>query len=167
MSVDIFIKIDGVDGESTDKEHVGWVEIQNISTGITLPFSNSSYSATGGGGNTGRADFDYITFSKFMDKSSVKMQEICGTGETQPKAEIHFCQAGDGKKKHTYMTYIIEKVVIANYSVSASKHDVDRPMESISLAYGIVDMKYTPLKDDGAKDADVTFKYSLIDNDVA
>lgn len=164
MSADIYIKIDGIDGESTDVDHKGWIEIQNISTGITLPFSNSSYSASGGGTNTGRADFDYITFSKFLEKSSVKLQEFCGTGKTAPKAEIHFCQAGDGDAKHVYMKYILKDVVIANYSVSASKHDVDRPMESVSLAYGNVEMGYTNLEDEGKAGAEAKFEYSLKEN---
>lgn len=164
MSVDIYIKIDGIDGESTDSKHAGWVEVQNISTGITLPFSNSSYSSTGGGTNAGRADFDYITFSKFMDKATVKMMEYSGTGKTAPSAEIHFCQAGDGDEKHTYLTIKLKDVVIANYSVSASKHDVDRPMESVSIAYGNIEYGYKNLEDKGMAGAEVKFEYSLKEN---
>lgn len=164
MSADIYIKIDGVDGESTDSKHQKWIEVQNISTGITLPFSNSSYSSTGGGTNTGRADFDYINFSKFMDDSSVKIQEFCATGKTCATAEIHFCQAGDGQEKHVFMTYKFKDVVITHYSVSAGKHDVDRPMESVSIAYGNIELGYKNLDDKGSAGAEKKFEYSLKEN---
>jgi|JI10StandDraft_1071094.scaffolds.fasta_scaffold308780_2 type VI secretion system secreted protein Hcp len=164
MSLDIYIKIAGVDGESSDSTHQGWIEIQNISTGISLPFSNTSYSSTGGGTNTGRADFDYITFTKFMDNASVKLQEYCATGKTCATVEIHFCQAGDGQEKHSYMTYKLKDAVISRYSVSASQHDTTRPMESISLAYGNIELGYKKLEDAGSAGAEVKFEYSLKEN---
>lgn len=164
MSADIYIKIGDIKGESTDADHPDWIEIQNISTGVTLPFSNSSYSATKGGTNAGRADFDYITFSKFMDTATVKLLEKCGTGKTSPEAEIHFCQAGDDTKKHTYLTIKLKDVIIANYSVSASKQDVDRPMESISVAYGNIEYGYKNLENEGKAGAEIKFEYSLKEN---
>lgn len=164
MSADIYIKIGDIKGESTDKGHPDWIEVQNISTGITLPFSNSSYSATTGGTNAGRADFDYITFSKFLDVASVKLMEKCGTGKTSPEVEIHFCQAGDDIEKHTYLTIKLKDAVIANYSVSASKHDTDRPMESVSIAYGNIEYGYKNLKNDGKAGSEIKFEYSLKEN---
>ena len=164
MSADIYIKIGDIKGESTDVDHPDWIEVQNISTGITLPFSNSSYSATQGGTNTGRADFDYITISKFLDASTVKLLEKCGTGKTTGDTEIHFCQAGDDVNKHNYLTIKLKNTIIANYSVSASKHDVERPMESISLAYGNIEYAYKQLKDDGKAGSEFKFEYSLAEN---
>lgn len=164
MSSDIYIKIGDIKGESTDSEHADWIEIQNISTDINLPFSNSSYSATKGGTNAGRADFGNITFSKFLDASSVKLMEKCGTGKTSPEAEIHFCQAGDDTKKHVYMKIKLKDVVLTHYSVGANKHDTDRPMEQISLAYGNVEYGYKNLENEGKAGAEIKFEYSLKEN---
>ena len=164
MSSDIYIKIGDIKGESTDSIHPDWIEVQNINTGINLPFSNSSYSATKGGTNAGRADFDYITFNKFLDTASVKLMEKCGTGKTSGEAEIHFCQAGDYVEKHTYLTIKLKDVIVSNYSVSASKHDVDRPMESVSLAYGNIEYGYKNLENEGKAGAEVKFEYSLKEN---
>jgi type VI secretion system secreted protein Hcp len=164
MSADIYLKFDGIEGESSDSKHPGWIEIQNINLGISLPASNSSYSSSGGGTNTGRSDFDPITFSKYMDKSSVKISEFCATGKTDPKVEIHLCQAGDGDEKHVFMEYILKDAVFTNYSVSASMHDVDRPMESIAIIFSNIEMSYKDMTDKGFAGAAAKFEYSLKEN---
>jgi len=164
MSGDFYIKFDGVDGESSDSKHQGWIELGVLSHNIQLPFSNSSYSSTGGGTNAGRADFGFFDCVKSVDKSSVKIMEKCGTGFTIPTAEIHCCQAGDGTEKHTYLTYKLKDVIITSYSINASQHDDARPQETMSVAYGNIEVGYKDLTDAGKAGAEVKFQYSLKEN---
>lgn len=46
MAVDMFMKIDGVDGESTDDAHKKWIELLSYSHGVSQPTSGAS--GTGG-----------------------------------------------------------------------------------------------------------------------
>ena len=52
MAFDAFLKIDGIDGESTDKTHPGEIEISSFSWGVSNP---SSVGGRGGGGGAGKA----------------------------------------------------------------------------------------------------------------
>lgn len=51
MSTDIFLKIDGVTGESRDSRHQGWIQIESFSWGATQP----SGMETGSGGGSGKS----------------------------------------------------------------------------------------------------------------
>jgi type VI secretion system secreted protein Hcp len=55
MALDMFCKIDGIDGESTDDAHADWIELLSYSHGVSQPVSGASRS----GGRTqvvGRVD---------------------------------------------------------------------------------------------------------------
>ena len=59
MAFDAFLKIEGIEGESTDKTHPGEIEIGSYSWGVEQPGS-----VGGGGGGTGRVvaqDFHFTT----------------------------------------------------------------------------------------------------------
>ena len=49
MAVAMYLKIEGVSGESKDAQHKEWTDIQSFSWGATQPGSMS----VGGGGGTG------------------------------------------------------------------------------------------------------------------
>lgn len=56
MAFDAFIEIDGIEGESTDDKHAGWIEMNNFSTGLQQKSSTTASSV--GGASAERADFD-------------------------------------------------------------------------------------------------------------
>lgn len=55
MAFDAFIKIDGIDGESTDEKHTNWIEALDFGTGVRQKVSRTASSA--GGASAERADF--------------------------------------------------------------------------------------------------------------
>src|SRR5205823_347944 len=66
--VDYFLKLKGIDGESTDATHKGQIDIKSWSIGVT----NRGSHETGGGGGTGKASFQDIHFVAPMSKASPK-----------------------------------------------------------------------------------------------
>ncbi|MCP3874696.1 MAG: type VI secretion system tube protein Hcp, partial [Desulfobacteraceae bacterium] len=71
MAYDAFIKIDGIDGESTDDKHHGWIEIIRHGMGVKQTVSTTASSA--GGASAERADFSDFSIRKYLDKSSPKL----------------------------------------------------------------------------------------------
>ena len=71
MAFDTFIKIDGIEGESTDDKHAGWIEVISFDSGVSQRTSATASSA--GGGSAERADFDDFSFVKQLDKASPKL----------------------------------------------------------------------------------------------
>ena len=79
-----FIKFDGVDGESVDKDHKGWSDLLSISE--TYATASGSVSAKGG-----YAVSDEMVIVKQLDKSSPKIAEAIATGKVFPTVSIALC----------------------------------------------------------------------------
>ena len=64
MAFDAFLKIDGVDGESTDDQHKKWIEVLSVSHRMTQQSTGTS----GGGIHSGvRVDHGNLTVVKNVD----------------------------------------------------------------------------------------------------
>ena len=91
-AVDYFLKIDGVDGESTDDKHKGEIDVESFSWGVT----QTGTAAAGGGGGTGKVIMQDIHFTKFLDKATPKLWLKCATGEHIKQAVlVGVAAAGD------------------------------------------------------------------------
>lgn len=169
MSQAIYIKIGDIKGESTDDDHNdGWIEVQNLSMGISKPWSSGNYSATGGASDSGKADFDSISFDKYVDKSTHGIQKLALSTESQAETIIHVCQDGPkaGDPKHVIIAVTLENTVIADYNFSASEGDAGRPRENISLGFSNYKVAYTGLKNDNTPDDTFELEFSLEKNKV-
>jgi len=159
MAVDMFMKIDGIDGESTDDKHDKWFEIASFSHGVTQPVSGAS--ATGGR-TAARADFMDVSVTKTIDTGTPDENLFCSNGKHIAKVEFEFCLAtGD---KHTFMKYELTDVIISSYSVSGSAFDESRPTETLSFAYGKIKWEYTPIDHTGKAGAAVDRTWDLEKN---
>lgn len=68
-----YLKFDGVDGESTDKDHKQWIEVMSVSQGITSRDAAS-------GLPTGKRQHKPITITKPIDKSSPLLAKSLADG---------------------------------------------------------------------------------------
>ncbi|MCU7917458.1 MAG: type VI secretion system tube protein Hcp [Candidatus Thiodiazotropha sp. (ex Dulcina madagascariensis)] len=144
MAVDMFMKIEGIDGESTDDAHAKWIEIISFNHGVTQPTSGAS----GTGGRTGgRADFANFNAMKTIDNATPDLNIKCAKGEHIPKVEVELCLAtGD---KHTFMKYTMEDCIVTSVIPGGTSGDESKPLEDISFAYGKVKWEYTPIDHTG------------------
>lgn len=143
MSVDMFLKIEGIDGESTDDKHPKWIEVHSYSHGVAQPVSGAS--ATGGR-TGGRADFQNLSVIKTIDNASPDLNIKCAKGAHIPKIELECCLASD--EKHTFMKYTIEDCIITSVHGGGSGGDI-RPSETVTFAYGKIKWEYTPIDHTG------------------
>lgn len=86
----IFVKIDGIPGESTDSKHKEWIDAFSYGVGV----SNSGDIAGGGGASRGRAEFAPVTIVKPLDKASPKLFEACAVGNHIKGVTIEFIEGG-------------------------------------------------------------------------
>lgn len=160
MAADFFMKIDGIDGESTDDKHADWIEILSFNHGVSQPISGASRT---GGRTGGRADFQDFTIVKTMDKATPDLHMHCCNGKHIPKVEIEFCLATE--EKHTFMKYELEDVVISAVSPHGSAESGEnKPLETVSLAYGKIKWEYTPIDQKGKASAAVDRTWDLEKN---
>jgi type VI secretion system secreted protein Hcp len=127
---EIYIKIDGIDGESKDAKHPGWIEALSLGYGV----SQSSSMSTGGGGGVGKADFNGISFTHYLDRASPNLFKYCAAGKHIPTVEVSVCKSGGGSQEFTTIT--LTDVLVANVGSHGSAGS--QLIETVHLFYSTI-----------------------------
>jgi type VI secretion system secreted protein Hcp len=143
MAVDAFVKIDGINGESTDDKHKQWIEILSFSLGMHQPSSAASGT---GGRSAERVNISDFSISKVVDSASPYLALACCDGRHIKEVKVELCEASENK--HKYAEYVMENVIISSYQPSGHSGG-DKPVESVSFNFGKIKWEYTPLNQDG------------------
>ncbi|MBL7794949.1 MAG: type VI secretion system tube protein Hcp [Saprospiraceae bacterium] len=138
--VDYFLKIDGVDGESTDAKCRECIHIESFSWGATNPSATGAHGA-GGGGGAGKVSVHDISITKMNDKSSPDLMQAAASGQHIKEAKLTCRKAGGDQQE--YLTYTLEDVLVSSYSTSGQGSSSGRPMESLSLNFTKVTFQWT------------------------
>ncbi len=158
MAMDMFLDLGPVKGESRDKAFAGKIDILAWSWGV----SNSGSAHVGGGIGSGKANFQDISLTKYIDLSSSDMLKSVSLGTHFPEAKIIVRKAG-GDNKLEYYTINMKEVMVTSYQTGGSGGE-DRLTESLTLTFAKVDTKYIPQKADGNADGETTFAYDIAAN---
>jgi type VI secretion system secreted protein Hcp len=156
VAVDMFIKIDGVEGESKDKEHPKEIDVLAWSWGV----SQSGTTHAGGGGGAGRVSVQDLSFTKYIDKSSMSLILACCNGKRQKEAKLTVRKAGAPLE---YLTITMRDCIISSVSTGGSGGE-DRLTENVTLNFASFIAEYKPLKDDGTADASAFAKWDIAKN---
>jgi len=141
---DIFLKIEGVPGESTDAKHKGELDLESFSWGET----NSGSSGHAGGGGTGKVSPHDFVFTKRLDKSSPMLFIGCATGQHFKDATLTVRKAGG--EQHEYFKVKMMDVMISGYQTAGREGSGGLVSESISLNFAKLEMSYKEQKPDGS-----------------
>jgi len=130
-AVDMFIKIDGIDGESRDKDHSGWIEVESFSWGASRGGNRQADSVIPGS----------LTITKSIDQASPSLMQACVSGKDLGEVFVGLITTDEKTERDQYITYKLMKVRLTSCATSDSD---DRPTESITLNYDKIDYKYLP-----------------------
>src|SRR6185312_14895020 len=156
MAVDIFIKIDGIPGESTDRDHRDEIEVSSYSWGET----NTGAHAFAGGGGAGRVSMQDLHFTASVSKASPSLMLHCATGQHIKNAKLTVRKAGSEGGGFDFLTITLTDVLISSFQESGSGGG-DQPQESISMNYATVKIEYKQQKPDGSAGALFDFGFNL------
>ena len=157
MAVDMFIKIEGIDGESKDDSHKGEIDVLSWSWGA----SNSGSAHRGGGTGTGKVDFQDVTLVKWVDLSSPLLMLHSANGKHIPEATLVVRKAGD--KPLEYMTIKMTNILVTSYQTGGSGGE-EALTESVSLNFEKCEYKYASQTEKGAKDKEKGLKWDIAAN---
>jgi type VI secretion system secreted protein Hcp len=107
----------------------------------------------GGGGGGGKVNVQDLSFTKYIDKSSVNLMLFCSNGKQYEKATLTVRKAG-GDKPLEYIVLTMTDVIITSVSTGGSGGE-DRLTENVSMNFAEVSVDYQPQKKDGSKDGGV------------
>ena len=157
MAVDMFIKIDTVDGESRDKAHKKEIDVLAWSWGM----SNSGSAHTGGGAGAGKVNVQDISFTKWVDSATPKLALACCDGKHFANATLVVRKAGE--KPVEYLKIKVEEVLITSISTGGSGGE-DRLTENVTLNFAKVSLDYVPQDEKGAAGTAIPMTWSIAEN---
>ena len=86
MPTDIFMKINGIQGESRDKHHKDEIEVLSWSWGLS---NQATAPSAGGGAGAGKVKFQDISFTHLVDKASPNLMLSCASGKHHPGSQAN------------------------------------------------------------------------------
>jgi type VI secretion system secreted protein Hcp len=157
-TIDFFLKIDGIEGESSDAKHKGEIELESWTWGESQTGSHSVGSG-GGAGKVAMQDFNAVMK---INKASPKLMLACATGE-HLKSAVLTCRKA-GKEQQEYFKVTLTDLLVSSYQTGAAGHGGVVPTDTFSLNYSKIQFEYREQKADGSLAAPVKAGYCLKSN---
>jgi type VI secretion system secreted protein Hcp len=159
MATDMFLRIQGIDGESTDDRHRDWIQI--VSFDCKVSTAESSTVSSGGGVTGTRPEFSEITVGKVIDQASPKLNLYCCNGKHIPEVIIELCRAMG--EKQVYMKYTLQDVIVS--AVGPVTVDPTGQLEQVSFRFGQIRWEYTLTRPDGSPGGAILESWNLVRNE--
>jgi len=157
---DVFLKLDGIEGESQDDRHKG--EIHIVSYNLAAANSGSAGSNLGSG--VAKAKVQDITFTKVVDKSSPNLFISCCS--SKPISTAVFTVRRAGEKPQEYLLITLTDVFVSSFDHMASDTG-GLPSESVSLNFSKIKFEYKPQLADGTLGPTIAKTYDIKANKVS
>jgi len=154
MAVDMFLQLKDVKGESQDEKHKGEIDVLAWSWGI----SQSGNTHSGGGSGSGKASFQDISVTKYVDKASSSLMRMCAKGTHIPSGQLTVRKAGDQPLEYIVMK--LENILVTSVSTGGSGGE-DRLTENITLNFAKLDYVYKEQDAKGAAAGEMPFKADI------
>jgi type VI secretion system secreted protein Hcp len=134
--VDIFMKIDGIKGESHDQKRAGEIDVLSWSFGAQQTGTGHS----GSGSGAGKVSISDLQFTKRADTASTALFLACCAGTHIKDAVLTVRKAGDTPLD--FMQVKMSDVLVSSIQEGGSSHGESLPIESISLNFAKVEVVY-------------------------
>lgn len=157
MAVDMFLKIADVPGESVDDKHSGEIDVLAWSFGV----SQSGSTHMGGGSGAGKASFQDLSVTKWIDKASMPLMLFCANGKHISEACLVVRKAGE--KPLEYYKFTMKDLIVSSVSTGGSGGE-DRLTENVSLNFSDIKVEYKEQTKTGSGEAAKQFVWNIAKN---
>jgi type VI secretion system secreted protein Hcp len=127
-SADIFLAIDGIQGDSTDARHKNQIAIESFAFLAKRPTTSSSRGATG-------VRFNGLRLDKVYDVSSPKLFAAATSGRHLKTATVTFSTSSDASGTDV-LTYRLSDVRLTSYAQGGANPDT-KPLGSLEEEIGL------------------------------
>jgi type VI secretion system Hcp family effector len=149
-AMDVFLKVDGVDGETADSKHKGEIDVLSYSWGGDAVGGSLS----GGGGGAGKTTLQELHVVSRLSKASPQIMQKVASGQHITQADLAFRRAG--KDQQEFLRIDLDDVLIGGYQVTTARDGT--LVEEYTLSFAKAQLAYSPQKDDGTLDAAIKFQ---------
>lgn len=158
MATDAYLKIQGVDGESTAHGFEKWIEIESFSWGAETP---TRVGPGAGGMSTGRVEISSFNVSKKVDASTPILFQYCCTGKHFPQATVALTKAGGGGQDLKFLTYDFKGLFVSSIQMAGGADRNALPSDGLAFSFGSVEISYTPQDAKGGAGSPVRASYDV------
>jgi type VI secretion system secreted protein Hcp len=164
---DYFLKIEGIEGESSASKHKGEIDVESFGWGE----SRRLYLNPGDQRNT-PLEVKNFHFTAFTSKASTKLMNACATAQKYEKAIFTLRKAGGEQEE--YMKFTFYDVRVASYDINGpateargheksldERRENPVPLESVVLNFAEIHVEYREQKSPGHVGSPNVFKYNL------
>lgn len=156
MATDMFLKIDGIKGESKDKKHKDEIDLMSWSWGE----SNAGSHAQGGGGGAGKVSMQDFHFTMQINKATPELMLACASGKHIASAVL-VCRKAGGEQEE-YLEIKFSDLLVSSFQTGNGGSET--PVEQISLNFSKIEYAYKPQDDKGKLGAAVKAGWDLKTN---
>jgi type VI secretion system secreted protein Hcp len=154
-SFEVFLKIEGIEGDSTDPMHINEINVVSFKIGVL----NSGTFSTGGGGGAGKVQVTDLTVFKFIDKASPQLFVAAAQGDHIRSATLVVRKSGN---PFTVYKIVLDDVLISSVNDNASTTDQNGNLvETITLNWSRITWTFTPQNADGSRGVPITHWFDL------
>lgn len=152
---DMFLRFEGkssgvVKGESNAPEHLEEIEILDWSWGM------SGSSALGGAGASVKTALSEIRFGKNTDRSTTQLMSVMRSNEPVKKAVLTVRKAG-AVPPVDFLVVTIQNGRLTSHTIGTESPGSPTLVETFSIAFEEIEVKYAPQLTGGGKSAQLTF----------
>lgn len=167
-TLDIFVKLDGIDGESTVRGH----ENETIVLSYEQSIDHPAPPLTGGGAVTGKPTFSGVRFRKPVDKGSIPLLLASAAGSHIRDARFTFRRPGTGLDFYkvilgeVLVTHVVQRAGVGvqyplDFNTLTSGADSAGFLDEVTLSYTKIQWEYQPISPTGAPAAVVKGGWDL------
>jgi len=148
MPIEMFLKLAGIEGESSDAKHKGEIDVLAWSWGLSEEAGRGNPQAgSPAGGGAGRVKIESISIQKLVDVASPLLLLFSAQGKHITDGTLTTRKAGKGGGD--FLLFKMTDVIVTSVHLAVSK-DTDQPAESITLNFGKFEFNYRPTNPDGS-----------------
>lgn len=137
------LKIEGVDGESKDSKYRKAIDILSWNWGE----QNSGSMAVGGGGGAGKVAMQDFNFTMLINRASPTLFIACADGRHFKYATLICRKAGHAQQEFLIIDF--KYFLVSSYQAGAVKGSGLIPVDSFSINFKAIRIRYRPQKADG------------------
>lgn len=148
MSIELFLKLKGAEGEATTKGFEGQIQLEGFHWAFAAPPSG-----VGEGLSAGKVEHSGFSAIKKLDKSSPKLFQAICEGKHFDNAVLTACKRGGGEKVIDYWKCEFDSLFITAFDQAGNSGGDEIPRENCTFTFGKVTITYNEQKKDGTKGA--------------
>jgi type VI secretion system secreted protein Hcp len=154
VAQDMFLKLQGITGESPDSSHKDEIELLNWEWSI----QQSSNMHMGSGGGSGKATVNDLRFDHYVDRSSPNLMKYCLTGKHIEQATLVTRKSGGNPLEYHKIT--MEDVIITAVNPISTQVD-DRILEGVQISFARVRQEYIMQNAQGGSAGAITAGFDI------